>query len=77
VSSFYLRRLGFYCCSEEVLRELGSRLAAVTIEKSHLGWGLEELEAATRLSEGRETDSDDESVGHQSAAPDETKKLHR
>lgn len=47
--------------SDELLQELGSKLKTLKMEKSLIGWDLEELEAATRDAQERESDSDDES----------------
>ncbi|KAJ3558479.1 hypothetical protein NM688_g899 [Phlebia brevispora] len=47
--------------SDEILRSLASIVAAVRMEKRSVGWDLEGLEALTRDTSDRTTDSDDES----------------
>ncbi|KAI5123313.1 hypothetical protein M0805_009334 [Coniferiporia weirii] len=47
--------------SEEILRELGQTLAAMSIDKRSLGWDLLALERAATQPTQREPDSDDES----------------
>ncbi|TFK64078.1 SHQ1-domain-containing protein [Pluteus cervinus] len=46
--------------SDEDLISLGKRLAELRVEKESIGWGLDELEAATQGVEEREADSDDD-----------------
>jgi protein SHQ1 len=47
--------------SDDCLKELATSLESLQMEKSHLGWHLQKLEAATRWVQDRESDSDDES----------------
>lgn len=47
--------------SDEVLADIGKKLKSLDIERSLIGWELEELEEATRQNDlSRESDSDDE-----------------
>ncbi|CAL1704202.1 unnamed protein product [Somion occarium] len=46
--------------SDDILRSLAADIAALNIPKNVLGWDLEELEALTHQTSGREIDSDDE-----------------
>ncbi|KAF5358354.1 hypothetical protein D9756_001892 [Leucocoprinus leucothites] len=46
--------------SDETLNRLGKALEKIKVEKSAIGWDLEELEAATHEAINREVDSDDE-----------------
>lgn len=47
--------------SDDSLAKIGRALQQMKLAKSSLGWDLEDLEAATRLNEVRQSDSDDES----------------
>jgi len=47
--------------SDDCLKELATSLESLQMEKSQLGWHLQNLEAATRWVQDRESDSDDES----------------
>lgn len=47
--------------SDEVFATLGKLLQNLKIKKPSIGWNLEDLEAATQVTEERESDSDDES----------------
>jgi protein SHQ1 len=47
--------------SDDNLRELATSLECLKMEKSSLGWDLQNLEAATHWAQDREDDSDDES----------------
>jgi hypothetical protein len=52
--------LTLFTCSDEVLRDIGGCLKTLEMNKGMIGWDLEALEAATRLVEVGEPDSDDE-----------------
>jgi len=46
---------------DEVLQQLADSVTSLKMEKSYVGWDLEELERLTQEAPGRSTDSDDES----------------
>lgn len=49
-----------FSISDKTLNDLGTLLEKTKVEKTTIGWDLEELEAATREALNREPDSDDE-----------------
>ena len=56
--------------SDDILRNLGKILSTITLDKKHVGWDLEALEASalSRVRERSGPDSDDES------RPDESRR---
>lgn len=48
--------------SDEILMELGKGLMACRVDKTSIGWGLEELESAAQEAAIRSSDSDDETT---------------
>lgn len=47
--------------SDDSLNKLAKSVESLKMEKSQLGWDLQNLEAATRWAQDRDSDSDDES----------------
>lgn len=56
-----LKFLKFPLLSDEALAALGKAASSLSMDKSWIGWDLEDLEALTQSDSQREADSDDES----------------